>query len=247
MRRSACFCCYWIAFATVFHPSYAHHEKSNQAQDPKHSVIDCRDVHSTSSDDFWETIRRFVLPSYLDNMYRLRSYIASDEFSRSSDSLSTAQRVDAIYLKAVMLTDGNVMEALFLCAVATLPYKTFPAVIPLVNFVITVPVSTESEGQFRRRLKNLPSGLFLDSHARGDQDKLTHFFGSAYLVCVLKAPLWTMSIGSCVEMLESIFKLEGSRDLRDEVANERGIAFGTELMQLRDVLPSKFLHVSLSK
>lgn len=247
MKRSVCFCCCWIAFAIVIHPSYAKHGKSSQAQDTTFLAIDSRDALSASCDDLWETIRRFVLPSYLDNMYRLRSYIASDEFSHSPDSFSATQQVDAIYRRAVMLTEGNVMEALFICAVATLPYKTFPAVIPLVNFVITVPVSTESEDQFRSRLKNLPSGLFLDSPARSDQDKLTHFFGSAYLVCVLKAPLWTMGIGSGVEMLESIFKLEGSRDVRDEVANERGIAFGTELMQSRDVLPSKFLHVSLSK
>lgn len=197
--------------------------------------------------DLWKYVRRIILPDPLPQMYELRSFIASDEYRESVRTLPHGNRVDIIYLHAVELTEGNILESLLICAVATLPYHTFDAVVPLFQLVIPIPVSTETREQFQKRLTNLPTQLFDDSKPGEDQDKLTHFFGSAYLTCVLKAPATVEGIGYLIELFESVFKLQGSEDDRDIQANERGITFGKDLMAARDVLPSKYFHVSLKK
>ncbi len=196
--------------------------------------------------DLWKLIRNIILPDQLKHFYELREYIASDEFSKKTDTLKSDLRVDEIFFQAVKITEGDVVESLLISSVATLPYHTFDAVVPILRLVITVPVSTESFRQYQKRLHNLPSKIFLDSKTDEDKDKLTHFFGSAYLTCVLRNSGTVEGIGHIVEWMESVFKLEGSRDERDINANIQGIIFATALMEHRNVVPSEFLHVSLN-
>lgn len=190
---------------------------------------------------FWERVESFFLPEYLAHMYRLRRFIADDAFPAQFGALSSRARIDAIWLAAVKITEGNPFESLLVACFATLPYRTFDAIVPLVQWVITIPVSTESREEFRRRLRHLPAGFLPDSPPGGDQDKLPHFFGSAYLACVTKSPATAYRAGVWVETLESIFKLEGFSDERDIRMGERGIDFARALLAHRDLLPSDVL------
>ncbi len=89
-------------------------------------------------------------------------------------------------------------------------------------------------------MENLPGLLLPDSPASLDRDKLPHFFGSAWLQCVIRNPDLVSMAGELLELSEAIFKLEGSRDERDILVNKRGIAFAIALQQHEHVLPSDF-------
>jgi hypothetical protein len=192
----------------------------------------------------WPTIRRCLLPDALAHVYELRDSIrAYTEFSLDPESAfrlhTDLQRLDSIYIQAVELCEGDIREALLVCAVATLPYHTFPAVIPLTGIVIWVPVSTESRDDFARRLEALPSQLYLDSPRYGDRDKLPHFFGSAWLYCLIRSSSIVSLIGHGIEIFEGLFKLEGSYDERDVEVNRLGMDFAKRLMENDETLPSE--------
>jgi hypothetical protein len=187
----------------------------------------------------WRYIRRVVLPEPLALMYELRGFITDlprpDVRTREHD----LQRLDAMYEEAIRLSEGDIMSALLMLTWATLPYHTFPAVLPILNLKITVPVSTESRASFDRRLANLPGVLLKDTPSYLDRDKLPHFFGSAWLQCVLKSPELADACGEMIERLEEVFKLEGSRDPRDIMVNRLGISFAMQLQRQRAVRPSE--------
>ncbi len=188
-----------------------------------------------------QRIESGFLPEDLSRIHRLRGFIAGDLFPARYGGLPAATRIDVIYLAAVKIAEGDPIQALLISCFATLPYRTFDAIVPLAQWVITLPVSTESREEFRRRLRNLPAGFLPDSPPRGDQDKLPHFFGSAYIACVTKSSAYGERAGIWVETLESVFKLEGFSDERDIRAGEHGIDFGRALLAHRNALPSEFL------
>jgi hypothetical protein len=153
-------------------------------------------------------------------------------------------RLDALFDAALAICHDNVADALLVAALASLPYKRFPAVIPLAGISVTVPVSLESDGQYQQRLRNLPSMLLPDSPASGDRDKLPHFFGSAWLQMLLKSAPLACDIGILVEWCEQTFKLEGAADERDLLVNGLGARFADRIMEGRDAAPSRaFLSV----
>ena len=195
----------------------------------------------------WQEIRRYLLPDELAHVYELRAIIGSfTEFSHDPDprvrQAQDLSRLDSMYLRAIALCEGDIQEALVVIAAATLPYHTFPAVVPLTGIVFWVPVSTESAGDFNFRLHALPSQLFLDTPIGGDRDKLPHFFGSAWLYSVTKSNAIVTLIGRSVEIFESLFKLEGAFDERDMQSDSLGIEFAKQIMENNDALPS---HVFL--
>ncbi|MBN1447449.1 MAG: hypothetical protein JXA28_05920 [Bacteroidetes bacterium] len=144
------------------------------------------------------------------------------------------------------LAEGDPSLAVLGCAWATLPYHTFPARVPLLDVGVTVPVSTESRDAFKRRMANLPGKLFSDSSGPLDRDKLPHFFGSAWLQLKTGREELVVFAGEALEWAEEIFKLEGSRDPRDIVANCLGIHFALELLAHRDVHPSEIFTRGLN-
>ncbi len=147
--------------------------------------------------------------------------------------------MDYIYLRSVYLSEGDIELALFICAAATLPYHRFPAVIPVLDLEIVIPVSTESRSSYKKRLANLPGILFAETPSYLDRDKLPHFFAAAYLQILFKDPVFIEELGRGIESAEEIFKLEGFRDPRDLRANRLGILFAVQLQKRRQVLPSQ--------
>ncbi|NOY07076.1 MAG: hypothetical protein GXO82_10700 [Chlorobi bacterium] len=185
---------------------------------------------------------RFIIPREIEQIHRLRSYIASDSFS--PDSLRTSQRarIDSIFFTALRISEGSTLAALRIAAFATIPYYTFPAIIPLVRWVIWIPVTTESREEFEKRFRNLPTDFLSDSSPGNDRDKLPHFFGSAFITCSTRDPVYAEMAGRIIEWLELAFKLEGSMDPRDIEVNAMGAEFGMALMQGRKMSPSCFLQ-----
>ncbi len=194
--------------------------------------------------DFWTSLRRIILPRQVSLVYDLRSFIAAQRPLNPRSREGDLRRLDAIYLHAVYLAEGDPYLALFALSFATLPYHTFPARIPLFNFGITVPVSTESHAAFEQRMENLPGLLLRDSPRSLDRDKLPHFFGSAWLQCVTRNPALVETAGELLETGEEIFKLEGSRDPRDIMVNRLGADFAMALQRHEDVLPSEIFKQS---
>ncbi len=186
----------------------------------------------------WRAIRRLVLPDILALIYDLRDFITELPPPEPRTLTGDLSRLDAIYERAVYLSDGNPYHALLGLAWATLPYHRFPAMLPLVGWGITVPVSTETESDFKQRLANLPGVLLPNSPPSLDRDKLPHFFGSAWMQCVLNAPDLADMLGDMFELMEEVFKLEGSRDDRDIQVNRLGIIFAMQLQRHRAVRPS---------
>jgi hypothetical protein len=152
-------------------------------------------------------------------------------------------QLDRIYLEAVRVAEGDVREALLISSIATLPYRRFPAVLPLLGCSVNIPVSTETESDFIRRFERLPSLLFADTPPEGDRDKLPHIFGSAWLQCLLKHKPYIELIGRVVEAVESVFALAGFHDERDLRANRLGSLFGEALMKDPDALPSTIMQL----
>ena len=181
---------------------------------------------------------RFLLPSEIGEVRALRRVIVALGDSLPPVRAVQAARIDRIYCEAVRIAEGDPMRALFLCSIATLPYWEFPAVVPLAGWVIMVPVSTETHEEFLARLAALPSLVLRDSKAGEDRDKLTHFFGSAWLACKLRSVPLVNLIGMLVEIGERLFKLEGAEDPRDLDAGRLGAAFGLALGRDADALPS---------
>jgi hypothetical protein len=186
----------------------------------------------------WQLIRRVVLPREVSLFYDLRELIAAQVPLRPRTRIGDLARLDAMYRRAVYFAEGDIRLALLALSYATLPYHTFPARIPLIDVAITVPVSTESREMFARRMANLPGLLLADSPPQLDRDKLPHFFGSAWLQCLLRDEELTTLAGEMIEYGEQVFKLEGFLDERDLMVNRLGARFAQALMQKRRVLPS---------
>lgn len=131
---------------------------------------------------------------------------------------------------------------------ATVPYREVPITIPLINIVLYYPLTSADEETFLKKNGNLPRYLFIDSpdNDYGDQDKLAHFFGSAFLS--YESSIFDLGklIGYFVEVFEENFKVQSKVDYRDLDVNDYGRLFGNLLKSDSTILPSKiFLLRSL--
>lgn len=218
-------------------------QQHHQSHDVRSSAI-AQDESLIES--LWLCLRDMVLPREMSTAYKLRAWIAAQPPLAPRSRQKDLRRLDAIYLQAVYFADGEAGEALFALAIATLPYHTFPAQIPLTGITITVPVSTEHREIFDKRMAALPGMLFADSPAYLDRDKLPHFFGTAWLQLTTGNDMLSSLAGEALEVGEALFKLEGSRDPRDIMINNLGMVFAKELRKAHNVLPSDILNTGPS-
>jgi hypothetical protein len=205
---------------------------------PEYGSAEGRSPARARSDGIWPALRRTILPRELSLVYDLRGDIAALPRLQPRSREGDLDRLDAIYRRAVYRAEGDAALALFALGFATLPYHTFPARIPLLDFGVIVPVSTESSEAFTRRMEALPGLLLPDSPPQLDRDKLPHFFGSAWLQVTMRDEELTALAGELLEIGEEVFKLEGFRDERDLVVNRLGARFGLALQRHRRVMPS---------
>ncbi len=126
---------------------------------------------------------------------------------------------------------------------ACLPYKEMNVKLPLVPVSLKMHLPSVESPLFELKTKNLPSKLFFDTPVSnfGDKDKLSHFFGNAFIE--YNFPFFNLSkfLGIFVEKFEETFYVEGAMDKRDIYVNGLGSKFGKDLNENNNLLPSEFL------
>ena len=177
----------------------------------------------------------------------LKSFISSATFKKIRKRFGDPRAVDAIYIRAMQLTNNNTAIALLLSTFATFDHRLVGLKVPI--FELFFPLTDESEEEYHRRVRNLPSRLYSDtpSDRQGDHDKLQHFFGSTFLTFTFESPQGAERIGDFIEEGEEAFIVGGVRDDRDKRANRQGRRFALALLEDNHRLPSEFLLLKSSQ
>ena len=180
-------------------------------------------------------------PFFIQHELELKSFVREKSFRAIRKNFGDRRAVDALYVRAMQLTENNTAISLLLSALACLEHRTVGLKVPVFNLFF--PLTNESEGEFERRVRNLPSKLYEDSPKDlfGDRDKLQHFFGSAFLAFVFESRGPAERFGEFVERGEDAFIVGGLLDDRDKRANHQGQRFGLALLDDNHRLPSRFL------
>jgi hypothetical protein len=173
----------------------------------------------------------------------ISEFIASSEFGIIKNSSGELLAVDSLYSEALKLNQDDFSEVLLSLTFATVPYNEVPIQIPIIKSIITFPLISASDSIFNLKNENLPRYIYFDSPKNnyGDQDKLAHFFGSAFLTYSSNFFDLGNAIGYFVEVFEESFKVQSSIDERDLITNELGNMFGTLLKKNKKILPSQII------
>ena len=184
-----------------------------------------------------------VFPKIIQDGYRLKEYIVSEEFARVRRERGDAAAVDAIFERASTLSWNNYYEALLISLVATMDHRRFGVRLPVLGPLLWAPLTSEFPEEFAGRVNALPSKLYADTPVgeAGDRDKLQHFFGSAFLTYLFESSEVAERFGTFVEMGEEAFIVDGVLDERDFRANKQGEEFGLRLLEDGHACPSSFL------
>ncbi len=178
----------------------------------------------------------------------ISEYIASEIFAEIRINDGDLAATDSIFIEALKFTEHDYGNTLFALMFATVPYRKVPIRLPLINSMVYYPLTSADEEIFLKKNENLPRYLFFDTPQSiyGDKDKLSHFFGSAFLSYESNFFDIGKVIGYFVEVFEESFKVQSSVDLRDLAVNEYGRLFGNLLKENKQLLPSQiFLLRSL--
>jgi hypothetical protein len=180
-----------------------------------------------------------------DRVMFLSYYIASDEFKIKFNSSGHKELVDTIFARSLSICDNDISEALLTATLATLPYKEIPVTIPIINERAKGTIFFMPDSSFRTKINNLPSALFFDSPSNwfGDKDKLSHFFGNAFLS--YNVTLFNLSkfLSILVELFEESFKVDGFVSTRDLLIGNLGELFGRALIKDEHRLPSEYISL----
>jgi len=173
---------------------------------------------------------------------QISNYISSDYFQDLSKTKTDLQLIDSIYLHHLKYQNYNYSETLFSLTFALIPVREFTMKLPLFN-KIDYPLVSVGDSLFNLKNKNLPKNIFFDSpnNKFGDKDKLSHFFGSAFISYSSNIFDFVDLIGYFVEVFEENFKIQSSIDKRDMMTNSLGNIFGKMLKKNKNILPSQIL------
>lgn len=173
----------------------------------------------------------------------LSKYIASDEFKMIRKNVGELASVDSIFSVSLRISGGDISCALAACTWTCLTVKNATVVTPILGIRLTIPFFSTEESTFEIKNKNLPGYFFKDSptSSSGDVDKLSHFFGSAYLQYNSFIPGIAQLFGYFIEAFEESFKVDSKFSSRDIKVNKIGIKFGNELREKPEVKPSDYL------
>ncbi|KAF0151442.1 MAG: hypothetical protein FD143_1921 [Ignavibacteria bacterium] len=179
--------------------------------------------------------------SFYSGMFYLSNYIASEEFLKLKETNSDLEQIDIIYEKAVSFFKGNISEALLCLTFTCLPFNKIDFETPF--GILKIPLPSPPKVLFNKRLTNLPKNLFISSPKTdfGDKDKLSHFFGNAFLHYNISAFNFSKFMGIFVEKTEESFFANGGFDKRDIIANHLGELFAEMLKLNPAAKPSKAL------
>lgn len=176
---------------------------------------------------------------------QLSEFIASDNFIELKQTNNDLTLVDSIYLRAVNIADEDYSEALLATTFTTIPYREVPIVVPLIKSLIYYPLVSANDSTFKKKNRNLPRYLFIDSpdNDYGDLDKLAHFFGNAFIGYSENILDLSHLIGYFVESFEEDFKVDSRVDYRDLDVNSYGNYFGKLLEKHNELLPSQVMLI----
>lgn len=182
--------------------------------------------------------------SFYGGLFYLSDYIASKEFRQIKNNAYDFDQVNTIYIRAVQFFEGDISEALLCLTFACLPYNNIKVRAPFGSQII-IPLPSPPQSIFNAKLEALPSKIFFDSPQNnfGDKDKLSHFFGNAFLRYNFGFFNLSKFIGIFVENIEEALFVEGGFDKRDIIANHLGELFGEILRKEKNVMPSDILKI----
>ncbi len=192
-------------------------------------------------------LTEYFPPLFIEHGMEMKSFIRSTAFKKLRGMFGDLRSVDAIYVRAMCLTNNNTALALLLASLATFDHRLIGFKVPLLK--IQLPLSDESKEDFSRRVNSLPSRLYEDTphDATGDRDKLQHFFGSAFLAVICESRKPADRFGTFIEEGEDLFIVGGVNDERDMRANREGQKFGMALLENNHHLPSEYLRVEVTE
>jgi hypothetical protein len=184
----------------------------------------------------------YFLPEISRDEIALKRYIRDPRFADFQREYGDTLAIDAIFEKAMFLTDDDIGDALLAAMFAAMDHFRLGLEIPLLG-VLNLPLTFENDSTFKFRRHQLPAKVLDDSIAAhiDDRDKLQHFFGSAYLAYTGGTPTFAKAIGDFIEWGEPRFVVGGDDDIRDKYANFLGREFGMRLLDGEQVLPSDIL------
>jgi hypothetical protein len=182
-------------------------------------------------------------PSFKNGVIYLSKFISSDYFISLKNNSNDLDLVDTLYLRSVKYYESDYSEAMLALTFACLPYNEMHLKLPIFPVTLTLHLPTVSNPLFDIKTKNLPSQLFFDTPKNnfGDKDKLSHFFGNAFIECNFSFFNLSKFLGIFVERFEETFKVQGAMDKRDLYVNDLGAEFGKGLKGNNRLLPSEIL------
>ncbi|MEG8947336.1 hypothetical protein [Rosettibacter firmus] len=182
--------------------------------------------------------------NFYGGLHYLSDYISSVEFQNLKENINHTQLVDSIYLKALKFFNNDISEALLCLTFSCLPFEKIRLRF-LFDIQLAIPLPSPPNEVFKKRLNNLPQKLFFDSPRTesGDKDKLSHFFGNAFLSYNTGSFNLSKLIGIFVETIEDAIFIDGSYDMRDILINYLGSLYGNVLRNKKNILPSDILKI----
>lgn len=173
------------------------------------------------------------------------NFIISEKYDSLSKSNSDLDLIDTLYLRAVHFHKGAIDEALLTLTFATLAFKEMPLHIPFTSIRLGAKLPSGPDGTLKKKIPKIPRKVFIDSPQTsfGDKDKVAHFFGNAFLSYSVSLFNLSKFLSILVELFEDAFKVEGTIDNRDFIANFLGYHFGERLSSDKQHLPSQALSI----
>ncbi|MEW6195904.1 MAG: hypothetical protein AB1521_12205 [Bacteroidota bacterium] len=181
---------------------------------------------------------------FYGGIFYLSEFIASPEYSLLKERNYDNELVDTLYNRATKFFEGDISEALLCLTFACLPYNNIKTRF-LFNSQLTIPLPSPPQRIFIQRLKNLPGKIFFDSPKNdfGDKDKLSHFFGNAFLNYNIGFFNLSKFMGIFVETVEEGLFIEGGYSKKDLITNSLGELFAEVLKDNPKILPSEILKI----
>ncbi len=172
-------------------------------------------------------------------------YIISNEFVYLASINNDLDLIDSLYLRALHYHNYDIEEALLTLTFTTLPFREMPLHLPFTNVRLSASLPSGPDKTLEKKIKNVPKKIFSDSPNTkfGDKDKVAHFFGNAFLSYSITIFNMSKFLSILVELFEDSFKVEGTIDNRDFIANYLGDHFGKQLLDNENFLPSTSLSL----
>lgn len=187
----------------------------------------------------------FIEKDLEDGVTYMVNFIISEKYDSLSKNNSDLVLIDTLYLRAVHFHMGAIDEALLTLTFATLAFNEMPLHIPYTNIKLSAKLPSGPEGTLKKKIPKIPKQVLIDSpqSSFGDKDKVAHFFGNAFLSYSVSLFNLSKFLSILVVLFEDAFKVEGTIDNRDFIANFLGYHFGKQLSSNAQYLPSQALSI----